>query len=139
MYSDKALSDGGVCKTVFFGFGKAMLIALGFTLVVFFIAALLLTYTGLSENAIPFITTVTMVISVVLAGLISAKAGKSRGYINGAITGILYALVLYDITLLISGSFFCNAYILIPLAIGIFGGAFGGILGVNMRVGRKRY
>ncbi|MBR7163438.1 MAG: TIGR04086 family membrane protein [Clostridia bacterium] len=102
-------------------------------------AALLLTYTGLSENAIPFITTVTMVVSVMLAGMVSAKSGRSRGYLNGALTGILYALVLYVISLLVSGSFFCNNYILILLAIGIFGGAFGGILGINMSAKGKRY
>lgn len=139
MYSDKAVSEVGVFKNVFSGFGKAIIIAVGFTLVVFFIAALLLTYTGLSESAIPFITTVTMVVSVVLAGLVSAKAGKSRGYLNGALTGLLYALLLYVISLLVSGSFFCNVYILILLAIGIFGGATGGILGINMRARRKRY
>ncbi len=139
MYSDKAVSDGGMWGSVFSGFGKAILFAVGFTLIVFFIAALLLTYTGLSESTIPFITTVTMVISVVLAGMVSAKAGKGRGFLNGAVTGILYALLLYVISLLVSGRFFCNVYILILLAIGIFGGAFGGILGVNMKAGRKRY
>lgn len=139
MYSDKVISETNVVKNVFSGFGKAVLFALGFTLIVFFIAALLLTYTGLSENTIPFITTVTMAISMVLAGFMSAKAGKSRGYLNGGLTGILYALLLYIISMLVSGSFFCNVYILILFAIGITCGAFGGILGVNMRAGRKRY
>ncbi|MBR7163439.1 MAG: hypothetical protein IKD21_00495 [Clostridia bacterium] len=36
MYSDKTVSDSGVLKNVFLGFGKAMLVALGFTLIVFF-------------------------------------------------------------------------------------------------------
>ncbi|MBQ2696159.1 MAG: TIGR04086 family membrane protein [Clostridia bacterium] len=139
MYSDKQVKDVGIMKSVLSGFLKAVLAALGFTLVVFFIAALLLTYTGLSEGSIPFITTVTMVLSVMLAGAVSARAGKSRGYLNGALTGILYVLVLYIVSLLVSGSFSCSSYILVLLAIGIFGGAFGGILGVNISAKRKRY
>ena len=66
MYSDKQIQETGVAKPVLIGFGKAVLVALVFTLLVFFIAALLLTYTHLSESAIPFITTVTLVVSVVL-------------------------------------------------------------------------
>ena len=139
MNYDKTIKDSGSGKTFFSGFGKGLLVALGFTLLVFFLVALLLTYTRLSENAIPFITTVTMAVSVVLAGCFSARQKKTRGLLNGGLTGVCYALLLYLISLLISGSFYLSPYILVLLAIGIFGGAFGGILGVNLTGKRKRY
>ncbi len=139
MYSDKQIQETGVAKPVLIGFGKALLVALVFTLLVFFIAALLLTYTHLSESAIPFITTVTLVVSVVLAGATSARKAKSRGYLSGGVTGVLYALVLQIVAMLISGSFQIGPYIFVLLAIGLFGGAIGGILGINLSARRKRY
>ena len=139
MYSDKQIQETGVAKPVLIGFGKAVLVALVFTLLVFFIAALLLTYTHLSESAIPFITTVTLVVSVVLAGATSARKAKSRGYLSGGVTGVLYALVLQIVAMLISGSFQIGPYIFVLLAIGLFGGAIGGILGINLSARRKRY
>ena len=138
MYSDKQIQETGA-KPVLIGFGKAVLVALIFTLLVFLIAALLLTYTHLSESAIPFITTVTLVVSVILAGTTSARKAKSRGYLSGAVTGVLYALVLQIVAMLISGSFHIGSYIFVLLAVGLFGGAIGGILGINLSAKRKRY
>ncbi len=139
MNSYKIATEGGAFGAALSGFVKAVLAAVILTLCVFLVAALLLTYTGLSEGAIPFITTVTLVLSVMLAGAISARRGKNRGFINGGLTGILYALVMYVISLLVSGSFHFSGYIPVLLAIGLFGGAAGGILGVNIGTKRKRY
>ncbi len=135
----KQIQDSSGIKIKIPGFGKGILVALGFTFLVFFLAALLLTYTRLTENAIPFISTVTLVVSVMIAGGVSAKAGKNRGFINGGLTGVCYAFLLYFVSLLISGSFFVSGYLLVLLAVGLFGGAFGGILGINLKGKRKRY
>ena len=122
----------------FGGFVKAMLIAVGFTVLVFFICALLLTYTGLSESAIPFIVIITAVTSVILAGTVTGKRAGQRGYLNGALTGVAYMALLYVISLLVGGDFYFGTYILILLIIGLFGGAFGGILGINLSLRRRR-
>ena len=139
MNYDKIVKDSGTRKTFFSGFGKGLLVALGFTFLVFILAALLLTYTRLSEDAIPFITTVTLAFSVILAGCFSAREKKTRGLLNGGLTGVCYAFLLYLVSLLISGDFYLSPYILVLLTIGIFGGAFGGIVGVNVTGKRKRY
>lgn len=134
----KQTKESGVKKVHLPGFLKAVLVALGLTLVVFLLFSLLLTYTPLPESAVPFITTITVVLSVVVAGGMSAGAAGRRGYLNGALTGIGYVLVLYVLSLLITGDFLFSPYILILLAIGLFGGAFGGILGINLAAGRRR-
>lgn len=138
MYSEKQMKESGTLRSGLAGFGKAVLMALGFTLVIFFLFALLLTYTNLSEGSIPFIATITVVLSVMLAGIVSAKTGKSRGYLNGALTGVLYVLLLYLVSMLIFGGMYFNTYIPVLLAIGVFGGAVGGIIGINTSVKNKR-
>ncbi len=135
----KQVKERSGVSSVLLTFGKAVLYALGFTLLVFFLFSLLLTYTGLSEGLIPFIGTATAVLSMMLAGGIFARARKTRGYLNGGLTGVFYALVLYLASLLISGEMYGSSYIFVLLAIGLFGGAFGGILGINLFTKPKRY
>lgn len=118
---------------------KALLLGLGTTLLLFVIAALLLTYTALPEGAIPFIAIVTAVLSAMFAGISAAKSAGSRGYLSGGLVGILYALVLYVLSFIASGGLYANMYILILLGIGAIAGAFGGILGINLSTRKKRY
>ena len=47
--------------------------------------------------------------------------------------------LLQIVAMLISGSFQIGPYIFVLLAIGLFGGAIGGILGINLSARRKRY
>ncbi len=117
---------------------KAQGFALALTLLIFFICALLLTYTGLPEGAIPFITTLTVVLSVVIAGAVLAKTVGRRGYLNGSLAGIVYALVLYVLSIVLSGDFHFSPYILILACICLVGGAFGGIIGINLS-GKRRH
>ena len=135
----KQVKERGAVSSFALTFGKAVLYAVGFTLLVFFLFSLLLTYTALPESTIPYIGTATVVLSMMLAGGIFARARKSRGYLNGGLSGVFYALVLYLVSLLISGELFCSAYIFVLLSIGLFGGAFGGILGINLFTKHKRY
>ncbi|MBE7048384.1 MAG: TIGR04086 family membrane protein [Ruminococcaceae bacterium] len=125
-------------KALWPGFVKAILFAVGLTLVVFFVGALLLTYTPLSEGAIPFIAIATAVISVIIAGAIMARTVGHRGYLSGALMGGSYMVLLYLVSLLIAGDFHFSSYMLVLLAIGLLGGAFGGILGINLFGNRRR-
>ncbi len=135
----KTTTEHGILSGTLLSFGKAVLFALGFTLIVFFIFALLLTYTGLPESAIPFIGTITAVLGMMIAGGVFARTKKTRGYLNGGLTGVFYALLLYALSLLISDQPENGTYILVLMAIGLFGGAFGGILGINMFTKPKRH
>ena len=136
-------TSGGVKETGFVknalpGLIKALLLALGVTAAIFFAAALLLTYTALSEGTVPFIALAAAVLGVLSGGAAFAKVSGRRGYLSGAAVGLLYALVLYITACAVSGSASaCGAYILILIAIGLFGGAFGGILGVNTGARRR--
>lgn len=136
MYSSeyKQVKEPGAVR----GLLKALLLAMGLTLLIFLVSSLLLAYTGIPESAVPFITVITVVISVGTAGAVYARAIGRRGYLSGAAAGILYVLVLYLLSLLMAGGFHFSLYIPILAAIGLFGGAFGGIIGINLSGKRKR-
>ncbi|MBR6729538.1 MAG: TIGR04086 family membrane protein [Clostridia bacterium] len=118
---------------------KAVPLAFGLTFVVFALCALLLTYTGLPEGAIPTISIITALLSVIGAGITATRGIAGRGYLFGALTGLFYVFLLYILACLFAGELYVNSYILILLAIGLFGGALGGILGINVSTGKKRY
>lgn len=132
------VKETGFLKNTLPGLVKALLLALGVTAAVFLIAALLLTYTSLSEGTVPFIAIAAAVLGVLLGGAAFAKVSGRRGYLSGAAVGLFYALVLYVAACAVSGSASaCGAYIFILAAIGLFGGAFGGILGINTGARRR--
>ena len=119
------------------GFVKALLVAFGLTLLIFLVCSLLLTYTGLKEESIPFTVIITIVLSTAVAGALYARCTGKRGYVNGALVGAVYALVLYVVSLLTAGSFRFSSYIFVLLSIGILSGAFGGIVGINLAAKRR--
>lgn len=119
------------------GLVKALLLAFGLTLLIFLICSLLLTYTGLAEKSIPFIVIITIVLSTAVSGALYARRTGKKGYVNGALIGVFYVLVLYIVSLLTAGSFRFSPYIFVLLAIGIFSGSFGGIMGINLSVKRR--
>lgn len=133
----KQVKETGALRGTVPGALKALAVSLGLTFIIFLVSALLLTYTKLSEGAIPFITLITVVLSVVTGGGMLAKTAGKRGYLNGALAGILYALVLYGASLCMGGGIHAYPYIFVLLAICLVGGAFGGIMGINLTGKRK--
>lgn len=134
----KTVKDTGAVRSGLLGFGKAVLWAFGVTAAVFVLAALLLTYTPMPESLIPFVVILTAVVSVIAGGMSASRSAKSKGWLNGAVTGILYSVILYFFSSLAGEGFYFSGYILVMLAVGLFAGAFGGILGINLSDKRKR-
>ncbi len=120
------------------GFLRGLGLALGFTFSVFLISALLLTYTPLPESAIPLISLGTLLVSILLSGAVSAKKVGHHGYLSGALAGCTYCLLLYLASMIIAGEWIFGSYVLILLLIGVFGGAAGGIIGINLSPKKRR-
>ena len=112
---------------------KSIGISFGFTLAVFLVFALLITYTGFPETAIGAVVLITTVLSILLAGMIISRRASTKGWLNGAIAGLIYVAILYIIgALSVTGLVFDKQVVVMAL-IGFFAGAFGGIIGINMR------
>jgi len=60
----------------------------------FIIYALLLTFTSVSEMALPKFAIFVTITGVVLAGALSSRKTTSKGWLNGGIAGILYIAVM---------------------------------------------
>ena len=134
----KTVKDTGAVKTYSAAFLKATGKGFLFIAIVFALAALLLTYTPMSESLISPLVILTSVISVIISGVSASRDIRRRGLLTGAIAGILYSVILYLFSSLAGESIAISPYILIMTVVSLFAGAVGGILGINLSGKRKR-
>lgn len=113
-------------------------IALFLSLVIFVIFACLITYTSLPERYTSPVVVVTTYVSVFLAGLITARGARSKGWLNGAVTGLLYMLVVYLAGVLGTTAPLFNTAMLGRVLAALLVGAVGGIVGINMGSKKRR-
>lgn len=95
--------------------------------------AALLTYTNLSDIFITAGLVLTAIISNIIAGILISKKARNRGWINGAVGGCVYVVLLYFIGAIFFGNVGIGSGTLMMLAICLFSGAIGGIIGINMK------
>lgn len=112
---------------------KGVLIAYLITLVIFLIFAVVITYTQFPESAIPTVVVVTTILSVIIAGTRVARKAKNRGWLNGAVAGMVYMIILYIISSLALTGFQFDRYVVYMFIMGLLAGAFGGIVGINLK------
>jgi putative membrane protein (TIGR04086 family) len=112
---------------------SGLLAAYAITCAIFIGCAVLLTYAGMSERAVPVIVSGTAVIAVIVAGFDASRSSKSKGWLWGMLTGGLYAAVLFALLFIVAKSFTVDLRKVTLLAMSLAGGALGGIAGINTR------
>ncbi|MBE7034720.1 MAG: TIGR04086 family membrane protein [Ruminococcaceae bacterium] len=120
------------------GFFRALLVAILVSVVFLIAGALLLTYTALPESTIPFVALLSLLLGVIASGASFAANINHHGYLNGGIMGLCYGALLYLVSFFVAGRLYLDGYVLIVLLIGLFGGAIGGIIGINRRGKQRR-
>ena len=133
MYENvKTVSGGGISSTVS-AFFKGVMLASILTFVIFALFSVVLSYTPLPESAIPYIVFVTQGICSLIAGFIPAKKAGVKGLITGSLSALLYMLILWLISSLLSDGFYVNSHVLTMFLVSLIFGALGGITGVNFK------
>lgn len=118
---------------------KSVLISYGLSIVLLAIFAIILTYTSFPESSIPTVVLVVSILSILYAGKLSAKKAKSRGWLAGSITGLLYMVILYLISLTFTQRAVFDSYVILIFILGLITGAVGGIIGINLKKPEKRF
>jgi putative membrane protein (TIGR04086 family) len=113
--------------------GKGLFISILISLILILIYGLLLTYTGISESSMPTVIMVITIISIGLSSIYVAMRVTSRGWLNGAITGLLYMIIVFLISLLFKTGISMDKFILFRMLMGFIIGALAGIIGINLK------
>lgn len=114
-------------------FLKQIILSIGISIGLIFILALIISKTTITENIItPAIISIST-ISITIGAIGVSKNKKKKGIINGSLLGIIYMFGMYIISSIILKDFSITSKMLIMIFGGIIGGAFGGIIGVNLK------
>jgi len=119
---------------------KGIVISFFITIPFFAAFALALTYTDFPEKYISSSVIITTIISIIVAGSTATSRINKKGWVNGAVVGVVYMLILYLLSSISFNDFTITRYCVTMLIIGILSGSIGGIIGVNLKhnSGRKK-
>jgi len=112
---------------------KAEALAYAVTAAIFILCAMLLTYTSLEENIVRTVSAVCTFLSAFLSGFIISSDAEKGGIFWGMLGGFSYALILMAVLFLTGKNMEFNAGKVFCLVLSLFGGAIGGIFGINSK------
>ena len=118
-------------KVDFFPIVKAVLLALGISLLLAVTFAVVLRATSWGENIVYPVNQVIKVIAVMVGTLVFVRGEK--GWLQGGIVGLLFTALSYLAFSSIGGDFSLSWLILLELGVAFLAGALSGILAVNFR------
>lgn len=118
---------------------KNVLMAYILSIILLIVFAIILTYTSFPEGSIPTVVLVVSIIGILFGAKLSASKAKSRGWLVGSVTGLLYMLILFLISLLFNQRPAWDMHVLFIFAVGFIAGAVGGVIGINFKKPEKRY
>lgn len=110
---------------------KGVGVAIAFTLIGLLIFSAILTYTNLSEEWIQPVIIVLTGISILIGSSLGCIKLKKNGIALGATISVMYFMLLYLISSLITMNFNISSQMLIINAVGGAFGIIGGIIGIN--------
>lgn len=111
---------------------KASLLAVIVTLAGFLVFAVVMKLANLQETIIPPVNQAIRIISIALGGAVAARSSSSRGWLMGALTGLLYIVWALVISAIFGGKYAFDTLLLSDALLGIVVGAIGGIIGINI-------
>ena len=118
-------------KVDFFPIVKAVLLALGVSLLLAVTFAVVLRATSWGENIVYPVNQVIKVIAV-MVGTLGFVRGE-KGWLQGGIVGLLFTALSYLAFSSIGGDFSLSWLILLELGVAFLAGSLSGILAVNLR------
>ncbi len=114
-----------------FGIVKAVGFALVASLLSTILLACLLRIFGISNKAIYPITQTLKVVFILLSALLFIRGEK--GWLKGCAVGLIFTALSYLTFSAVGGDFSLSWLVLVEVALAVFAGVIGGVIGVNLR------
>ena len=112
---------------------KGVVLSFSTTLILIVLMSIILTYSNLSEGVIPVVNSIIMILSIALGSIYMSLKVKKNGWLNGAVVGLLYIIILIIIGSIFIDTFKLDSFILLRSVISIITGIVGGMIGINLR------
>ena len=114
--------------------------AVGFVLTIslLFISSVISVFAVLPEAIVSLLVAAVTYISIGVCGFRAARHLGRSGLLSGALSGLIYVIVLYLIGGIAFGDFGISYSSAITMLICVLCGAIGGVIGINTRSRRRR-
>ena len=117
---------------------KGVVSAYIFLVIAFLVLSLVYTYTPMPDKYLSPAVSILGFVGIFVAGFVAAAKAGNRGWLHGAVTGILFALVRIAAGYAVFGHYVPSRGIFVPLLITTFLAIIGGIVGVNKKSTKKK-
>ncbi|MBR4892482.1 MAG: TIGR04086 family membrane protein [Clostridia bacterium] len=114
------------------------LVGIILTVILFLLFTLLTAMSVIPDGAIKTISIIITVFSAFASGFLTSKNVYEYGLLNGLATGLIYFLMLFVLSIIVTLSFSFTSSLFIRFLLIIIASGFGGILGINVRANRQR-
>ncbi len=111
---------------------RSLLVCFIMAFVMILIYALLLSFSSISDASMSKVTQTIMIISVAISSAYGGKKIGERGWMFGALLGLVFALLLIPFGMAFGQVLAIDVYLLAKLLVSAVVGAIGGIIGVNL-------
>ena len=113
--------------------GKGILAGYILIIPVFAILAYIISLVKFPDKYVTGAVVVTNILSVIVAGSISSSSVRTKGWLNGATTGMVYYVILYLISSMVMHDYHFGLTALTTMITCILGGSLGGMLSIGFR------
>lgn len=113
--------------------GRATLVSIGLTLIALLIQTVTMFYTDVSETILPITSSIIMTLSVAAGSIYASLKIRQKGWMNGAIIGILYIIMIIILSMIFLDGFVLNSYVFLKTIIALVTGMISGMIGVNLK------
>lgn len=111
---------------------KSLMVCLILSFVMILLYALILSFTSISDASMSKVTQTILIISIAIASAYGGKKSRHRGWLFGAVLGLVFTILLIPFGMAVGQAFTMDIYIIAKLLIAVVVGAIGGIIGVNL-------
>ena len=95
------------------------------------VITLLMYFTPLPELSIPYLVVLGMLVSIIGGSMYVGRRVKTRGWLNGGLTGLFYIVVILVLSYFMNMETVLSTSLLSRLFLGFSFGCIGGMLGIN--------
>lgn len=107
--------------------------ALSFALLSVLVFAFVIKYTSISNNTIQPINQIIKGLSILIGCFVFGKKIKTKGWLWGAVIGILFTILTFIVFSILDGSFSFSLNLLYDTVFGAIMGCLAGIIGISLR------
>lgn len=112
---------------------KGTVIGLLVTIMLILIFTIILTYTKLSEDRIPLINSIIMILGITTGSIFTSRKAEKNGWIFGGVTGILYFIIIFILSIIFIKNYAFDKYFIFKGLVALSTGIIGGMIGINIK------